>query len=193
MSKLVLGENVPARDVTVVSTNTFKVCSQTAEGTVYTVHLDAPSCSCPSFLMSHMLCKHIFACLHHSQHHSWRTLPQSYTQDPRFTLDPEVTQSRVMPCRSQDDITVHVQAFPVPSSTTAPITVARPKVPLPKKSVITEIHDELQDISSTVYRCTDEEDIAEATETLKCIKTKLNLSVIKTAEGLPVTPHSRTG
>ena len=53
----------------------------------WTVNIPAGSCTCPSFLSSHLPCKHMFAIFHHYPEWSWDDLPKELTNSSHMTLD----------------------------------------------------------------------------------------------------------
>jgi len=70
------------------SVGVYSLASSSSESEqTWTVDIPAGSCTCPSFLSSHIPCKHMFAVFYHYPQWSWDSLPKELTCSSHMTLD----------------------------------------------------------------------------------------------------------
>lgn len=65
---------------------TFLSCSSGPEDS-WMVNIPSGTCTCPSFVSSHIPCKHMFAVFHHNSNWSWYNLPKEPKSSSHMTLD----------------------------------------------------------------------------------------------------------
>ena len=65
----------------------YSLLSSSSAERSWTVNIPAGSCTCPSFLSSHLPCKHMFAVFHHYPKWTWDDLPKELTNSTHMTLD----------------------------------------------------------------------------------------------------------
>ena len=89
-SKMIAADNFTKSDIKIIDDSTFEVKSETSQ-LDYVVHLGTgeklPSCQCPDFQMTFMLCKHFFAVFKFTGH-SWDSLSELYKSSPYLSLCP---------------------------------------------------------------------------------------------------------
>lgn len=71
-------------NVTNLSEGVFKVNSADKS---YTLNFSTPSCTCPDWIETNYPCKHFFAVFRHYPTWDWNTLPSTYLESPRLSLD----------------------------------------------------------------------------------------------------------
>jgi uncharacterized Zn finger protein len=77
---------------------------ENGKGEMWEISINQGTCSCPDYEKNRAPCKHIFGVLHHyPETVTFKDLPLSLREDPRFTIDQEVLEpSQVVQERSQD-------------------------------------------------------------------------------------------
>ena len=69
-----------------------KAAGDTEDGK-WIVSIPNGHCSCPSFVSSHVPCKHMFAVIHHYPTWTWESLPLELTNSPHMVLDASAIDS----------------------------------------------------------------------------------------------------
>ncbi|XP_041460625.1 uncharacterized protein LOC121411820 [Lytechinus variegatus] len=124
MEKLEGSYAISQADIQEVSSNTFKVRSESAQGRcAYLVKLNAqesPECECLSWKKSKLPCKHIFGVINCMEGLSWESLPAAYRNSPFHTLDEDVCmfpdEGEDVPPNFQESDDQDMQLLPIASA-----------------------------------------------------------------------------
>ena len=92
------GKRIPKSHVTLQEllgsfTVMKSVAGDSLEESTWTVSIPEGTCTCPSFVLSNMPCKHMFAVFYHYPMWTCDNLPVSVTQSPHILLDASATNS----------------------------------------------------------------------------------------------------
>lgn len=79
-------KNVPRSNITEENEEAVYSMKSSDDRQTWKVDILKGKCSCPSFLTSHIPCKHMFAVFQHF-HWSWHDLPDDVKNSPHMTLD----------------------------------------------------------------------------------------------------------
>ena len=108
------------------------------DNNVWKTDLTNGTCTCPTFVLTNIPCKHFFAVFYHTPMWNWNDLPSSLTESSHMVLD-----------RISDFITT--DASPVLQTTTT-TTSSGQDLPRPKMTTATHIYHLQKQIEDTVAK-----------------------------------------
>lgn len=74
---------------------------------VYKIDFQAPSCTCPDWILTNYPCKHFFAVFRIHSSWDWNALPPAYLDSPRMKLDSKALENYFCPSRSPECTVLH--------------------------------------------------------------------------------------
>jgi len=131
-----------------------------------------PFCECKEFQRNHMPCKHFAAIFHHISGINWDSLPDSYRNNPHFTVDTQCVELCPFPRNDVDDI--HNNDFNLSEEEPA-ILETKPKIvtTLDLQRSAKQVREVLKRISDLTYIVDSVGKLDEARIHLKDIETQL--------------------